>query len=200
MDLSEKKLKIEERKKKLDSEFNDYTDKQNYLIKELDRIIDNHNNFMNFVEIMKIYEIYKWDIMKEEYMELKKKFNKDKKKLSSITDMYSELIYYYSPDMIEFYNKNVKTMSETDSMLAYKFVLLQKTHSTCQRKCKLFIKGDEYYIVEQSLENKDKMKPIIEDLYKIYSDYKELNKQFDIIRAKKRTIKVNLTNIMETSK
>jgi hypothetical protein len=183
--LAIKYKKITEDKQYFDTMINDIYNSIKYNISKLDDNISNHNEFINFIKIINLYEDYKWRTLKYNYSKIKKKINKDKKTYKSLIELYGDIISYYTPDQIEMNNRLMKEVSEYYDMMLYSFIQLHNIHKDIYIKCKYFIKSDK--IIKVNNITSDNMLTLIE-LYKLYIDIKYTNKKLGIIQSRKQII------------
>lgn len=183
--LTIKYKKIEEDKCYFESMINVIYDNIKYNISKLDDNISSHNEFINFIKIMNLYEDYKWNTLKYNYMSIKKKVNIDKKTYKTIIDLYGDIISYYTSEQIEMNNKLMKEISEYYDMMLYSFIQLHNIHRDVYIKCKYFIKNN--MIVKVNNITNDNM-PILTELYQLYIDIKYANKTLGIIQTRKQLI------------
>ena len=101
------KLKMEEKQEKIKSAKKLLFDKIAYAdtnlesnsIKLNQNTLD-HIEFINFAELMKVYELYKWSNLKSTYTEIKKKTNSDKKIYNQIIRIYANITNYLTEQEI----------------------------------------------------------------------------------------------------
>ncbi len=167
------------------------------LSNNIQRIEDNkkkHNDFINFVEVMKIYEIYKWTGLKMDYNQIKKNVNKDKKLLGKITKNYGKIIGYFDQDNIDVLNDKIKKIGELKQSMLYYFVNLKKAHDDVHNKCKYMVKNDQ---ITKIAKLTDDIKPLIQKLYENYIDIQFVNKQTNNLKSIKMSIVGEISKINE---
>ncbi len=167
------------------------------LSNNIQRIEDNkkkHNDFINFVEVMKIYEIYKWTGLKMDYNQIKKNVNKDKKLLGKITKNYGKIIGYFDQDNIDLLNDKIKKIGELKQSMLYYFVNLKKAHDDVHNKCKYMVKNDQ---ITKIAKLTDDIKPLIQKLYENYIDIQFVNKQTNNLKSIKMSIVGEISKINE---
>lgn len=161
---------------------------------EINQIFENHNEFIHFAELMKLYEIYKWKKLKLNYLNIKKKTNLDKKVYWQIIKLYSNIVSYFSQDEINnISNKIRKIQSENDSMI-YNYTLLQKKHRDILNKCKYLIKNKQ---IIKIYEINDDIQPLIKNLYENYNNIKITNKKVILLKNNKSNILNEIFRINE---
>ena len=183
--LAIKYKKINEDKQHFDNMINNIYDNIKCNITDLDDNMNNHVEFINFIKIMNLYEDYKWNTLKYNYMSIKKKVNIDKKTYKNLIDLYSDIISYYTSEQIEVNNKLMKEISEYYDMMLYSFIQLHNIHKDVYIKCKYFIKNN--MIVKVNNITSDN-KSILVELYQLYIDIKYTNKKLGIIQTRKQII------------
>jgi hypothetical protein len=196
MNFEEKKIQINKQIHDLDSMITQYIDTQKEMLYTIDHTIDMHKNFMNFIETMEILETYRWCELKKDYSDIKKKFNKNKKIIPNITNMYGDLMFYYEPEAMEKNNMLVRNINITHNILSGKFSEMSSIHKQYQQRMKQFVKNSDYYKIE--FQN-DKIKSIVDMLYTLYGEIKQLNKEFNNIKIKKGIIKMKFTKNIENN-
>jgi hypothetical protein len=142
--------------------------------------LDEHYDFINFIESMNIYEDYKWEKIKEEYNKIKKKVNINKKLYPEIIKIYGIVNNYYSID--EFNNKNsiIKKLNEDNILLKIEYEKIKKLHNIFIIKRKNYVKNmkiTKIYITDKDSEQ------LIERLYQIHNDLKILKKEIKILKS-----------------
>lgn len=166
---------------------NNAIERINTNIKEMVLLMSDHKEFISFVEIMTIYEIYKWETLKYDYKIIKAKYNKDKKMFKDITKLYGNIITYYTMEENTMYNKNITEIGKINDNMSYNFLQLHKIHNDCHIKCKHLIKNPQI----TKIYNKDtNLDDIMIRLYKNYYGIKLMNKLSNTLKIDK----VNLTS------
>jgi len=171
MKFDAKKLYIDNQKIKLE-----------LLIKELEiqlpininttiEILNNHYKFINFVKYIKIFEDYKWQIIKENYNILKKEINIDKNKYKKIIKIYGIINCYYSLDIINNNNNIIKSLYDKLCILNIEFCKLQELHNILINKRKNYIRNIKIIKIYKS--NNDII-ILINKLQEIYNKLKDL--------------------------
>lgn len=167
------------------------------LSNNIQRIEDNkkkHTDFINFVEVMKIYEIYKWTGLKMDYNQIKKNVNKDKKLLGKITKNYGKIIGYFDQDNINELNDKIKKIGELKQSMLYYFVNLKKAHDDTHNKCKYMVKNDQ---ITKITKLTDDIKPLVQKLYENYIDIQFVNKQTNNLKSIKMSLVGEISKINE---
>ncbi len=167
------------------------------LTNDIQRIEDNkkkHSDFINFVEVMKVYEIYKWTGLKMDYNQIKKNVNKDKKLLGKITKNYGKIIGYFDQNNINELNDKIKKIGELRQSMLYYFVNLKKAHDDVHNKCKYMVKNDQ---ITKITKLTDDIKPLIQKLYENYIDIQFVNKQTNNLKSIKMSLVGEISKINE---
>ena len=92
---------INNEKRKFDDQILQSINEINNNLDKIDRTIKLHNNFIDWITTINLYEKSEWDIIKQEYISIKKKINKDKKIQKNVIKFYCSLTNYYTNDEIE---------------------------------------------------------------------------------------------------
>ena len=161
--------KIEEEKLIFTKQIDDINERIKHNVHIIDNIITSHNDLHNFIKTMDLFECYKWDILKNDYTKVKKNINRDKKKYKLLSDLYGNIISYYTPLEIEKYNKIMKTIGELHLLMLYSFERLKNIHKDIYIKVKGYIKNEKIVKITTIT---DEMKLILVELYKLYIDIK----------------------------
>ena len=161
---------------------------------KINQVFEDHNDFIHFAELMKVYEIYKWNNLKLNYSHIKKKTNLDKKLYWQIIKLYSNIINYFSEEETNnISNKIRKIQSENDTMV-YNYALLQKKHRDILNKCKYLIKNDQ---IIKIYETNSEIEPLIIKLYENYINIKVVNKKTQLLKNNKSNILNEIFRINE---
>lgn len=134
-------------------------------------VTNDHYQFINFTEYMKIYEDYKWNKIKEEYNQIKKKVNIDKKLYSQIIKIYGIINNYYSIE--EFNNKNdiIKKLYIDTNSLKLEWIKIKLLHNLLINKRKNYVKNSSFIKIFITDTN---ILELTDQLYKIYNNLKKL--------------------------
>lgn len=135
-----------------------------------------YKEFMKFIRLLKIYEINRWLLLKQQYKELKIIIKKNKRLYKTVLKNYQNIYTYLSCDDIEINNNklnNLKLLIDNNTFYMYN---LQKEHKFISNKLIRFIKNATIYktsiinimIVDMINNHYNKIKYI----KKINNDYK----------------------------
>lgn len=97
---------IDQAKYKFDELLTNSTKELDFNLNSIDQLYDNHSDFIDFIKIMNIYEVYRWTKLKVDYNFIKIKITKDKKVIYRITKFLNSLTNYYT--QIEIDNINLE--------------------------------------------------------------------------------------------
>jgi hypothetical protein len=150
-------------------------------------IMDYHKEFISFIEMMSIYELYKWETLKYDYKMIKAKYNKDKKMFKDITKLYGNIITYYTIEENATYNKCITVIGSINDNMTYAFLQLHKIHNDCHLKCKHLMKNPQIIKIYNKDTNLD---DIMIRIYKNYYGLKLMNKLYNTLKIDK----LNLTS------
>jgi hypothetical protein len=78
--------------------------------------LEEHNEFIHFTELMKVYELYKWKTLKFNYTNIKKKTNLDKKIYKQIIKIYSEVVSYLPDVEAGLLGKNIRQIQADNDL------------------------------------------------------------------------------------
>jgi hypothetical protein len=196
------KLKMEEKQEKIKSAKQLLLDKIAYAEANLEpnsiklnQNIEDHIEFINFAELMKLYELYKWTNLKTTYTEIKKKTNLDKKVYNQIIRIYANITNYLNEQEINQITNTIrKLQSQTDTMI-YNYMILQKKHRDVLNKCKYLIRNDE---ITKIHEITPQIQPLITKLYENYIDRKIINKKNKLLKNAKSNILGDIQRITQS--
>lgn len=146
---------------------------------KLIEILESHNEFINFAELMKVHELYKWKSLKTKYAEIKKKVNTDKKLYNQIIRIYSNITNYMSEQEITQSSNTIRKLQSENENMMYNYLLLQKKHRDVSNKCKYLIRNDD---ITKIYEFNSKIQPVITKLYENYIDIKIINKKTKLLK------------------
>jgi hypothetical protein len=185
-------IKLEDKKLEIDAEENILLLKIAYIESNIElnnkRIIENieeHNKFIDFCESVKVYELYKFGLIKLTYIEINKKINHDKKVYKQIIKIYTNIINYMTKDKTILIDNIIKKLQVENENILYNYFSLQKKHKYLINKCKYMIKNNNITKVYKS---NPQIELIITKLYENYNKIKENN-----IKVKKlKTIKASI--------
>ena len=180
--LALKQIKINTNKEKFEenvtSTYNTITNN----IDNINNIISSHKEFLLFIEMMQVFEIYRWTTLKSEYNTIKKQFNMNKKLYRNVSELYGDVITYYNEENITKYNNMLKNIGSVNNTMLYTFIELKKLHKDVYKRFQQFIKNDNIIKIH---EINDTNKEIIKELYQNYIDSKFINKMLANIKTKK---------------
>jgi hypothetical protein len=157
--------------------------------------LEDHNDFIHFVELMKVYELYKWKNLKSNYTTIKKKTNLDKKVYGQIIKIYSNITQYLSEQDVSNIGKTIRKIQSNNDVMIYNYIFLQKKHRDILNKCKYLIKNDQ---ITKIYEITDQVQPLITKLYENYIDIKIVNKKSKLLKNEKSNILGEIQRINES--
>lgn len=192
MDIIIKRQQIEANKVALESMIKIANENLNKDLNIITQVLDKHSDFLSFIEIMKIYEFYKWTDIKKSYIEIKKQITKDSKLFLSIVRLYGNIISYYPEIIINKMNSTIKNIKNDHDSVLLNFNLLRKKHKETTKKCVRYIKSNE---TTKIYDISPEITPLITKLYKNYIDIKMINKQSNYLRTKKMNLLSQINQI-----
>ena len=160
----------------------------NYNINYINKLQNNYNIFINYIELIKIIKLYEWHDIKNDYILIKKKITKDKKLYDNIIKLYLKLVTYYSHDENNIINTDIKSIYSNIELMNYYYLILQKLNNNISAKINNYIKNN-YYIklyTYNILYNNIFIK--LED---IINEFKILDKQIYSLKKKKSLLMYN---------
>ena len=194
MELTEKVNTINKNKQSLLSLINNIEKKLEANIISINDNNKKHNEFVVFVELMKIYEIYKWTGLKMDYTLIKKNITKDKKVPGIIPKIYGKIIGYFDSETITKINNKIKKIRELNQDMLFQFNELKKVHEDVHNKCKYMVRNNQITKIEKI---SDDTIPLIQKLYENYIDILFINKQSTNLKLIKKSIISEICKINE---
>jgi hypothetical protein len=194
MELNEKSININKDKENLLSLINNIEKKLEDTIINIEENNKKHKEFIVFIELMKMYEIYKWSGLKMDYNQIKKTVTQAKKVPNVITKMYGKIIGYFDYNNINRINNQIKKIGELNQNMLFHFNELKKIHDDVHNKCKYMVKNNQITKIEIIT---DEIKPLIQKLYENYIDIQLVNKQTNNLKSIKMSIIREITQINE---
>jgi hypothetical protein len=157
--------------------------------------LDEHCEFISFVELMKIYELYKWKKIKFEYKYIKEKTNVDKKIYNQIICILSNIFNYLNEQDANIITNTINKLKLAHETMLYNYALLQQKHREISNKCKYFIKNSEFTKI---YEINSQIQPLITKLYVNYIDFKIINKKTRMLSNEKSKILNEMQSINQS--
>jgi hypothetical protein len=133
-----------------------------------------HNDFINFLKNVNIYEKNKWSLIKSEYTFIRNKVAKDKKIIHKIVKILGTISNYYDYDDIENINIKLNKINSDIEIMLYEFAKLKRYHNEIINKCRYIHKCPSVINIDTSNQKIDLMVNII---YTNYINIKLLNQQ-----------------------
>ena len=170
---------IDQAKYKFDELLTNSTKELDFNLNNIDQLYDNHSDFIDFIKIMNIYEVYRWTKLKVDYNFIKIKITKDKKVIYGITKFLNSLTNYYTKIEIDNINFRIKDISYKIELMLYKFSKLQIHHNKVTNIIKNIMKNNAIIIINNI---NDANKILIQKLYENYISIKMINIQYKKLR------------------
>jgi hypothetical protein len=150
------------------------------------------NDFISFIKIINVYEIYRWNNIKSEYSFIKKKINKDKKTIHIITKLFASLTNYYNQNEIDNINININNISSKTDLMLYNFDKLHIIHNNVCIKKKHIVYNDDFIKIDSI---NDDNKQILSKLYENYISIKLLNNEQNNLKNIKKQLVRDIKNL-----
>jgi hypothetical protein len=151
----------------------------------LDSIINYHKEFHNFIDKIKMCEMFKWAFLKDRYKDIKKKITSEKPLKKAVLKSYGEIINYYSKSDVEYLNGLLAKVSEYRSKMLIDFENLKIMHKELGQRIKKCVLSPNILKVYRYREEYNE---VCEKIYKNYMNFKLLDKEYAIIKKKKAQI------------
>jgi hypothetical protein len=194
MDLEAKIELVNETKKIIDMLIKDGADKFLKYDQRIDEEVKKHNDFIDYVDKLKIYKKYEWDNLKNDYKDLKKSINKDKYIIQQTTKNFDIVLNYYSIEEGYNVNKKLNEIYEKSNLMLYNFKNLKKIHREVLNKLKIIAKSDDFIKIE--IYN-NKLIPIFTKFNEIYMDMKLIHKKLGDLRSRKGNLLYEMNQLKE---
>jgi hypothetical protein len=185
ININEKTNKIYHSMSKFDELLVNAEKELDFNLNKLEQLNEFHINFINFIQIMNIYEKYKWTHLKYEYRNIKKKNNKDRKIIHIITKFFSSLTNYYTIDQIDNINIKINNINSKIELMIYNFIKIQILHNQISLKIKSIIRNNSILKIDNI---NDTNKIILLKLYENYISIKMLNIQLNNLKNVKKNL------------
>ena len=192
MDITDKINKINQSKKEFNNLLTGTNNKLEYNSNKIDSLVEAHSDLLVFVQKMNIFEKYRWNTIKTEYITLKKKINKDRKLIHSVTKFFGTLTNYYDSNEIEKIDSSITSISNMIDMINYKFNKLKEVHRDFQIKKKHIIKNDS---ISKISDFNDDNKKLLQKIYENYIGVKMIDEQLKSLNYQKKKITSEITTI-----
>lgn len=163
----------------------DTNNELDFNLNKINQLQDICNDFISFIKIINVYEIYRWTNIKSEYNFIKKKINRDKKTIHDITKLFASLTNYYTQNEIDGININIDNISCKTDLMLYNFNKLHIIHNDVCNKKKYIVKNDEYIKIDSI---NDDNKQILSKLYENYISIKLLNNKLNNLKNMKKQL------------
>jgi hypothetical protein len=142
--------------------------------------LNEHFNFIKFIELMGIYENYKWEKIKENYNKIKKKYNIDKKLYSQIIKIYGIVSSYYSFEESNDINNFIKKINEDNNTNIIEWEKLKMIHYILTNKRKNYVRNT---IIIKIYNTNNEIKELIDKLYEINIKLSLFRKEINILKG-----------------
>jgi hypothetical protein len=166
--------------------------------------LNNYKELYQFSKVMKIYEYNKWNKIKLDYINIKKKLTLYKKSYSKIIKNYADIINYFNQDEICTINDKINFLQNKNEMINYNYAIHCQKYLEIINDCKLLIKNKKVIKINSFEENNDilpdvkySIEIIIKQLYDSYYKMIQLNKQHKILKS---TNSIIINEIIEMQK
>jgi hypothetical protein len=151
----------------------------------IDKFINYYKDFINLIEMTKIFEIYKWNKIKIDYNNIKKKITKDKKIYYDILKLYGKIITYFSEKENINIDSDIKSIYSKQELMIYNFINLKKIHKYMYQKYTSYIKNNN--IIKITYKN-DTIDILLKQLEDITNHFIILNKKLYILKQRKNKL------------
>lgn len=174
----------------------------NVIVNDINKHLNDCKELYQFSNIMKIYEYNKWNKLKLDYSNIKKKLTLYKKTYIKMIKMYTNIINYFNQDEICIFNDKIKFLQNENQIINYNCAILCRKHLEFLNKCKYLIKNNQVIKIYNS-NNSDtncSIELIIKKMYELYYKIKQLNKQNMLLKITKNNINNEIICILKKQK
>jgi len=182
---------INQAKYKFEELLTNSTKELDFNLNYIKQLYDNHTDFINFIKIMNIYEVYRWTNLKFDYNFIKIKTTKDKKIIYGITKFLNSLTNYYNQIEIDNINFRIKDISYKIELMVCTFIKLQIYHNNITNKIRNVIKNNTIIKINNI---NDANKNLIQKLYENYISIKLINIQYKKLRNLRKQLLFTIKN------
>jgi hypothetical protein len=182
---------INQAKYKFEELLTNSTKELDFNLNYIKQLYDNHTDFINFIKIMNIYEVYRWTNLKFDYNFIKIKTTKDKKIIYGITKFLNSLTNYYNQIEINNINFRIKDISYKIELMICTFIKLQIYHNNITNKMRNVIKNNTIIKINNI---NDANKNLIQKLYENYISIKLINIQYKKLRNLRKQLLFTIKN------
>ena len=141
-----------------------------------------YNDFLTFIDMIKICETYKWEELKFRYTFLKKKITFEKKLKKNAIKEYSNIINYYTQKEVAYFNGLIAETEEYYNKMLLDFETMKKNHKEMFNKIRNALKSKT---IIKIYELRDEYKELLMKLYDNFTEQRLLNKQYYKLKKKK---------------
>jgi hypothetical protein len=191
---------IDNNKKILDTIINELLNVN--IINNINSLLKQYNEFILFINITYVIEMYIYNNIKLEYINIKKIITNYKKKYKKLIILYGDIICYYNINENEIINDNIKIIKEKNEINIFNFEILKKKYKDNNLIFNSFYNNKKKYIIINDFINLkniksinlliNEIKIIIEKIYTNYLDFIKINNDIKIIKKKKININNNI--------
>ena len=142
-----------------------------------------HYDFLNFIDMIKLYESYKWEKIKQEYNNIKKMITLNKNLNKLIIKLYGNINNYYTDKENNNMNNLLQKFNDDILLLKIEMNNLRNTHIILVNKKTNYIKNNNIIKIYKL---HDKCIIYINKLYDMYDKINILNKQKNILKNEKK--------------
>jgi hypothetical protein len=104
------------------------TDNMATNLNKINELYSLYKEFVKFIKTLNIYEINRWQLLKDEYKQLKIKIKNDKSLYNKIIRLYETIYTYFDKDEIDNNNNKINHLKQLIDNNNYYLYNLQKEH------------------------------------------------------------------------
>jgi hypothetical protein len=190
MSIDDKILMIETKKLEVGITIKYTHDMYKQNIEILDSQIEYHKDFHNFIDKMKICELFKWEYLKGRFNHIKKKITADKKLSKKVSKLYGSIINYYTNEDRDYLNKLLTQINEYRGKMLFDFEYLKGMHKNLLQKIKTSVNSPN---ITKIYKYRNEYDEVYEKIYKNFMNLKLLDKEYYLLKKKKAEVISELT-------
>jgi hypothetical protein len=189
MDFEERKRQIDESMNQLSILIIETKKVYDNILNNIDNQIKSHNEFRKFVEGSKIFELYLWSNIKENYMGIKKKITKNKKINKTIINTFSNLYTYYDNNNKNRIEQEIKNLENNKNQIDNNFLRLKRIHNELTNKCRTFNGKNEFIKI---IDKEDKLIDRLKILHQIHKEIQEILYKMKLLDSEKKNLLIDI--------
>jgi hypothetical protein len=153
MNNQNKLIKINNNKIELNSLIKNALHKIKNNITNINNLLTKSNKLIKIIEMIKIFDINNWSLLKKNYNKIKSRVTKDKKIYYNIIKLYNKIITYYTDDELNDINDTISNIYNLNQSMLYNFIILRKNHNNVKIKIMNYYRNNHIIKINNVNEN-----------------------------------------------